>query len=128
MRGYLVTITSRDEDWLLDAITTQAAWSGGARFRGINDASSVPHWYNNSLPAPGVFANQNVSGNSGAAEDRTFRWQSGPETNIEYTMQGFGALHGAYTNWNHGEPTPFVSGYRATRAVCRYTTVPNGTT
>ena len=25
-------------------------------------------------------------------------------------------------------PTPFVSGYRATRAVCRYTTVPNGTT
>ena len=53
MRGYLVTITSRDEDLALDAITTQAAWSGGARFRGINDASSVPHWYNNSLPAPG---------------------------------------------------------------------------
>ena len=104
MRGYLVTITSRDEDLALDAITTQAAWSGGARFRGINDASSVPHWYNNSLPALGVFANQNVSGNSGAAEDRTFRWQSGPETNIEYTMQGFGALHGAYTNWNTGEP------------------------
>ena len=42
MRGYLVTITSRDEDLALDAITTQAAWSGGARFRGINDASSVP--------------------------------------------------------------------------------------
>ena len=104
MRGYLVTITSRDEDLALDAITTQAAWSGGARFRGINDASSVPHWYNNSLPAPGVFANQNVSGNSGAAENRTFRWQSGPETNIEYTMQGFGALHGAYTNWKPGEP------------------------
>jgi len=104
MRGYLVTITSRDEDLALDAITTQAAWSGGARFRGINDASSVPHWYNNSLPAPGVFANQNVSGNSGAAEDRTFRWQSGPETNIEYTMQGFGALNGAYTNWKPGEP------------------------
>ena len=116
MRGYLVTITSRDEDLALDAITTQAAWSGGARFRGINDASSVPHWYNNSLPAPGVFANQNVSGNSGAAEDRTFRWQSGPETNIEYTMQGFGALHGAYTNWNHGEPNSlrlWLQGYES---------------
>ena len=116
MRGYLVTITSRDEDLALDAITTQAAWSGGARFRGINDASSVPHWYNNSLPAPGVFANQNVSGNSGAAENRTFRWQSGPETNIEYTMQGFGALHGAYTNWNPGEPNSlrlWLQGYES---------------
>ena len=116
MRGYLVTITSRDEDLALDAITTQAAWSGGARFRGINDASSVPHWYNNSLPAPGVFANQNVSGNSGAAEDRTFRWQSGPETNIEYTMQGFGALNGAYTNWKPGEPNSlrlWLQGYES---------------
>ena len=116
MQGYLVTITSRDEDLALDAITTQAAWSGGARFRGINDASSVPHWYNNSLPAPGVFANQNVSGNSGPAEDRTFRWQSGPETNIEYTMQGFGALHGAYTNWKPGEPNSlrlWLQGYES---------------
>lgn len=44
MQGYLVTVTSQQEDKILDQITTPStgAWSGGARYEGINDASSVP--------------------------------------------------------------------------------------
>ena len=116
MRGYLVTITSRVEDEALDHLTTQPAWSGGARFVGINDAASVPQWYNNRAPRRGVFSNQNVSGASGALANRTYRWQNGPETNLEYTRQGYGTLNLAYNNWNPGEPNSartFLDGYES---------------
>ena len=48
MTGYLATITSHDEDVGLDAITGVGAWSGGARFDGINDAASIPAWHDGS--------------------------------------------------------------------------------
>ena len=111
MRGYLVTITSEDEDKVLDQITstTTGAWSGGARFEGINDATSVPAWSDNSVAGRTgtVFANQNVnaSSTSTATAARRFRWQDGPESGIEYYEQGTGGANPL------GNGTPLVTPY-----------------
>ena len=111
MRGYLVTITSAEEDQVLDQITstTTGAWSGGARFEGINDATSVPAWPDNSVAGRTgtVFANQNVSASSTSTPTaaRTFRWQNGPESGIEYFVQGNGGAAPL------GNGTPLVTPY-----------------
>ena len=111
MRGYLVTITSEDEDHVLDQITspTTGAWSGGARFEGINDATSVPAWSDNSVAGRTgtVFANQNLnaSSTSTATAARRFRWQDGPESGIEYYEQGTGGANPL------GNGTPLVTPY-----------------
>ena len=111
MRGYLVTITSAEEDQVLDQITstTTGAWSGGARFEGINDATSVPAWSDNSVAGRTgtVFANQNVSASSASTPTaaRTFRWQNGPESGIEYFVQGNGGPG------PKGNGTPLVTPY-----------------
>ena len=111
MRGYLVTITSEDEDHVLDQITspTTGAWSGGARFEGINDATSVPAWSDNSVAGRTgtVFANQNVNAclTTTPTAARRFRWQDGPESGIEYYEQGPGGA-------NHlGNGTPLTTPY-----------------
>ena len=111
MRGYLVTITSAVEDQVLDQITspTTGAWSGGARFEGINDATSVPAWSDNSVAGRTgtVFANQNLnaSSTSTATAARRFRWQDGPESGIEYYEQGTGGANPL------GNGTPLVTPY-----------------
>ncbi len=111
MRGYLVTITSAEEDQVLDQITstTTGAWSGGARFEGINDATSVPAWSDNSVAGRTgtVFANQNVNASSTSTPTaaRTFRWQNGPESNIDYFVQGNGGAAPL------GNGTPLVTPY-----------------
>ena len=111
MRGYLVTITSEEEDQVLDQITstTTGAWSGGARFEGINDAASVPAWSDNSVAGRTgtVFANQNVSASSTSTPTaaRTYRWQNGPESGIEYFVQGNGGPG------PKGNGTPLVTAY-----------------
>ena len=106
MRGYLATITSQAEDQTLDNITTVGAWSGGARFAGINDADSVPSWPNNNASGrTGVFDNQNHAGHTGSGTWRRWRWQNGPEADTEYYEQGgAGALNGAYLHWGPGQP------------------------
>ena len=114
MRGYLVTITSEDEDHVLDQITspTTGAWSGGARFEGINDATSVPAWSDNSVAGRTgtVFANQNVNAclTTTPTAARRFRWQDGPESGIEYYEQGPGGANPL----GHGTPltTPYSGG------------------
>ena len=111
MRGYLVTITSEDEDHVLDQITspTTGAWSGGARFEGINDATSVPAWSDNSVAGRTgtVFANQNVNAclTTTPTAARRFRWQDGPESGIEYYEQGTGGANPL------GNGTPLVTPY-----------------
>ena len=111
MQGYLVTVTSQQEDKILDQITTPStgAWSGGARFEGINDAASVPVWHDNSVAGRTgtVFANQNVnaSSTSTATAARRFRWQDGPESGIEYYEQGPGGANSL------GNGTPLVTRY-----------------
>ena len=125
MQGYLVTVTSPQEDTALDQITNiwNGAWAGGARFEGINDADSVPAWHNNyaaGRTAGSVFENQNYDGNStlSPAAARKWRWQDGPEAGIEYFQQGTGGggpngngiplstPYGTYSHFNpSGEPT-----------------------
>ena len=111
MRGYLVTITSEDEDHVLDQITspTTGAWSGGARFEGINDATSVPAWSDNSVAGRTgtVFANQNVNAclTTTPTAARRFRWQDGPESGIEYYEQGPGGANPL------GNGTPLTTPY-----------------
>ena len=106
MQGYLATITSQSEDRTLDNITMKGAWSGGARLEGVNDASSVPNWYDNSTAGvTGVFSNLLQHGNTAGGSWHQWRWQDGPETNTEfYEANGRGAINGAYTNWGPGQP------------------------
>ena len=147
MQGYLVTVTSAVEDDILNQVTATniGAWSGGARFEGINDSDSVPNWTDNLAPgrtAGSVFANQSLSGSTGSGAHRRFRWQNGPETGIEYYEQGNGgstptgnghALNTPYGSYSHFEPTggmtyepnssggmhggPYVSGYESVMQV-----------
>ena len=147
MQGYLVTVTSAAEDNILNQVTATniGAWSGGARFEGINDSDSVPNWTDNLAPgrtAGSVFANQSLSGSTGSGAHRRFRWQNGPETGIEYYEQGNGgstptgnghALNTPYGIYSHFEPTggmtyepnssggmhggPYVSGYESVMQV-----------
>ena len=106
MQGYLATITSQSEDRTLDNITMKGAWSGGARLEGVNDAPSVPNWYDNSTAGvTGVFSNLLQHGNTAGGSWHQWRWQDGPETNTEfYEANGRGAINGAYTNWGPGQP------------------------
>ena len=112
MQGYLATITSRPEDQTLDNITMKGAWSGGARIEGVNDASSVPNWYDNSAAGvTGVFSNLLQHGNTAGGSWHQWRWQDGPETNTEfYEANGRGAINGAYTNWGPGQPDSAMMG------------------
>ncbi|WP_449150196.1 InlB B-repeat-containing protein, partial [Stomatobaculum sp.] len=106
MQGYLATITSQSEDRTLDNITMKGAWSGGARLEGVNDAPSVPNWYDNSTAGvTGVFSNLLQHGNTAGGSWHQWRWQDGPETNTEfYEANGRGAINGAYTNWGPNQP------------------------
>ena len=106
MQGYLATITSPQEDQTLDNITMKGAWSGGARIEGVNDASSVPNWYDNSAAGvTGIFSNLMQHGNTAGGSWHQWRWQNGPETNTEfYEANGRGAINGAYTKWSPGQP------------------------
>ena len=112
MQGYLATITSQQEDETLDNITMKGAWSGGARIEGVNDASSVPNWYDNSAAGvTGIFSNLMQHGNTAGGSWHQWRWQNGPETNMEfYEANGRGAINGAYTKWSPGQPDSAMMG------------------
>ena len=109
MVGYLATITSSDEDQVLDNITMKGAWAGGNRWTPIGDADSIPAWPDNSAAmrtAGSPYEAQNYNGGSAStpATYRKFRWQDGPEAGVEYYEQGVGPLNGMYTHFNAGEP------------------------
>ncbi|WMJ22997.1 X2-like carbohydrate binding domain-containing protein [Paludicola sp. MB14-C6] len=60
--GYLATITSAEEDKLLDNISLNGAWSAGTRYTGTYDTSTAPN----------------------GALDQYFKWSCGPEAGTNY--------------------------------------------
>ena len=129
MVGYLVTITSADEDTVLDNITTVGAWSGGNRWAPLNDVDSIPAWPDNSaaLRAPGQpYDAQGYSASAAGtpATYKRFRWQDGPESGVEYYDQTTGGpVNGMYvhgSNWADSAPGAAgvaVNGYESVMQV-----------
>ena len=129
MVGYLVTITSADEDQVLDNITTVGAWSGGNRWAPLNDADSITPWPDNSaaLRAPGQpYDAQGYSASAAGtpATYKRFRWQDGPESGVEYYDQTTGGpVNGMYvhgSNWADSAPGTAgvtVNGYESVMQV-----------
>ena len=129
MVGYLVTITSADEDTVLDNITTVGAWSGGNRWAPLNDVDSIPAWPDNSaaLRAPGQpYEAQGYSASAAGtpATYKRFRWQDGPESGVEYYDQTTGGpVNGMYvhgSNWADSAPGAAgvaVNGYESVMQV-----------
>ena len=120
MTGYLATITSRDEDLALDNITGVGAWSGGARFDGINDAASIPAWHDGSAATrpSGVYDNYMHAGSAGTGTWNRWRWQDGPEAGHEYYNAVTGtAMNGSYLRWGPGQPDSASQGTDGYEAV-----------
>ncbi|EHO18156.1 hypothetical protein HMPREF9623_00340 [Stomatobaculum longum] len=120
MTGYLATITSHDEDVGLDAITGVGAWSGGARFDGINDAASIPAWHDGSAATrpSGIYDNYMHAGNVGTGTWNRWRWQDGPETGHEYFNAVTGtAMNGSYLRWGPYQPDSASQGSDGYEAV-----------
>jgi len=104
-QGYLVTITSKEEDQLLDSIALNGAWAGGARVpvpltAGEMDQDTV--WAG--------FATFADGSNRAEDKDTVWKWVCGPEvgTAIKITKsrsEGLGVnnpedAQGSYSNWN----------------------------
>ena len=129
MVGYLVTITSSDENTVLDNITTVGAWAGGNRWAPLNDADSITPWHDNSaaLRAPGQpYDAQGYSASAAGtpATYKRFRWQDGPESGVEYYDQTTGGpVNGMYvhgSNWADSAPGTAgvtVNGYESVMQV-----------
>lgn len=102
MVGYLATITSQEEDTVLDNISMNGGWSGGSRYTDSSDGAT----------APGV----------NSAKDQYFRWSCGPEHGQSYYQyndtNNKGPVDSAYNGFKDpGEPNnysntsmPLVSG------------------
>lgn len=96
MQGYLVTVVRAEEDYILSEITTQQAWSGGARIR-YTDGTKLNG--ENSVKSSDVSKSYN-----------NYYWTAGPEGEVgyEYTLTTNYANgtsnEGAYNNWNTNEP------------------------
>jgi hypothetical protein len=80
MIGYLSTITSAEENKVLDNVSTSGAWSGGTRYTGTYDTDKAP--------------NGSTIGNS------YFTWACGPESGEQYFNQNtHSSLNGAYNGF-----------------------------
>ena len=91
MRGYLATITSKEEDDVLVNISGWAAWSGGTRIDVQTDAKTI---------------DIGESRKDGSNRLGYFMWNCGPETGVTYftgkTSQNGQAV--GYNSWQRGEP------------------------
>lgn len=95
LKGYLVTITSAEENSLLDNLTTASGWSAGSRFTSLIYDTST--W-------------------ASTTTDSYYRWICGPEAGTifyngaSYSDTGAGVAGTAYNNWtgmasgNQSEP------------------------
>lgn len=87
MIGYLATITSAEEDKMLDNISMNGAWSAGTRYTGAYDTNTAP----------------------GVALNNYFKWACGPEAGTNYycfdsTYSKY-PVSGAYNGFfDSGEP------------------------
>lgn len=102
MVGYLATITSQDEDTVLDNISMNGGWSGGSRYTDSGDGPT----------APGI----------NSTRDQYFRWSCGPEHGQSYYQYNDtshkGPVNSAYNGFkdpaepnNYGDkPMPLLSG------------------
>ena len=73
MQGYLVTVTSKEEDEILDNLTTQDGWSGGARFARADGNLDADTSDDIVKDEDGRFSLSNV-----------YRWMCGPEAGKIY--------------------------------------------
>lgn len=64
MVGYLATITSQEEDTVLDNISMNGGWSGGSRYTDASDGATAP--------------------DINSTRDQYFRWSCGPEHGQNY--------------------------------------------
>lgn len=93
MRGYLPTITSKEESLVLTNISPEEGWSAGIR---TNNSAIIADLQNIPRPDHGNYP--------------IFRWACGPETGFEYyrgpkaSSQHAGPMNGAYTYWGPNEP------------------------
>lgn len=91
MRGYLATITGKEEDDVLVNISGWAAWSGGTRIDVQTDAKTI---------------DIGESKKDGSNRLGHFMWNCGPETGVIYftgkTSQNGQAV--GYSSWQEGEP------------------------
>jgi uncharacterized repeat protein (TIGR02543 family) len=77
MRGYLATVTSSGENnFVTSRVGSAAVWLGARRDLNTTYGANDHSWY----------------------------WTEGPEAGTNFFLQGGGAIGGAYTNWNTGEP------------------------
>ena len=92
MVGYLATITSQEEDTVLDNISMAGGWSGGSRYTDSSDGTTAPA----------------VNG----AKDEYFKWSCGPEHGQNYYQYNApdskGPESGAYNGFKDaGEPNNY---------------------
>lgn len=92
LKGYLVTITSAEEDKILDNITNNGAWSGGTRYTGTFDSDTAP--------------------NGSTIGNWKFTWACGPEAGTQYFDQNTrSSINGAYNGfYDTNEPNNYLDG------------------
>ena len=82
MQGYLVTITSPEENNMLNNISTVGAWSGGTRLV-FNGSSGTT---DNAEIADQGSLNINSFSQADPNEKDNYYWACGPETGLEYSI------------------------------------------
>ena len=106
MKGYLATITSAEEDRILDSISSVGAWAGGARLSNAVTICDIDKLTisNNNLSASEYFT-------AGGA-DSTWKWVCGPEAGTKIHISesspaaraSVGHATQGYSNWGTNQP------------------------
>ena len=90
LQGYLVTITSEEENTILDQITEWKGWGGGGRVTQA-DASKNYDYFTTDGSSDGTLIGQ--------SNDTTWYWVDGPDAGSTFT----------FTKWNSGEPNGYTN-------------------
>ena len=105
LKGYLATVTSADEDKILDAISSKRGWAGAARISTAWTDAELDQTCNGSVYSPLV--GTKTANNSGTI----WKWVCGPEAGLSIKIDGsqalryYGVQNGTgYSNWSSGEP------------------------
>ena len=102
LRGYLATVTYHKEDLILDAITNESAWGGGARMNAELTKAD--------LDKTTAVANNTADGPTNSMANTKWAWACGPEAGQKIRATKIAAYvqtdPTAYSNWtaNNGVP------------------------